>query len=256
MIRRQWTDEGGQPGWLLIRQIDHARLAADIAAHWASGSSGLGLSDIVIAAISQHDDGWLDWDARPEIDGQGRPIAFDEMPSASAVQIWRKSIASVEPLGPLAQYMVAGHFCALLVRFGRVKSDGLSDPIAKQFHTEYTAKMKDWLTAWTAGSEQKAPFADEALRWLQFFDALSLWLCTRRQTQPEQMVAPSNGSLTFSPQSGTDTIHIAPWPLRQPRLQVQVVARIVPAKAYRSTQELADVPVRTVVLTWHLEPIA
>lgn len=89
MIRR---DDGND--WLLISQVDHAHLAAEIARVWGNESvPALPLPGLLIPAIRDHDEGWRDWEGAPEIDPQtGTPRDFTEMQMNVATEIWSKSI--------------------------------------------------------------------------------------------------------------------------------------------------------------------
>ena len=58
MIRRE-MDEGA--AWCLVPQIDHAHLAAEIAAHWRPlQDEEPAIRADLIAAVQHHDDGWCD----------------------------------------------------------------------------------------------------------------------------------------------------------------------------------------------------
>ena len=89
MIRRDAGDD-----WLLISQIDHAHLAAEIASAWGNDDvDPLPMADLLVPAIRDHDDGWRDWESAPQIDPDlGWPRNFTEMPMRDATEIWSKSI--------------------------------------------------------------------------------------------------------------------------------------------------------------------
>ncbi|HEX6984505.1 MAG TPA: DUF3891 family protein, partial [Planctomycetaceae bacterium] len=88
MIRREATD-----GWLLISQVDHARLAGDLAAAWGNDRvAGLPLAEWLVPAVRDHDEGWRIWEAAPTVTEEGRPRQFTEMPAAEAAAIWAVSI--------------------------------------------------------------------------------------------------------------------------------------------------------------------
>lgn len=88
MIRRETAD-----GWLLISQVDHARLAGDLAAAWGNDRvPGLPLAEWLVPAVRDHDEGWRTWEAAPTVTGDGRPRQFTEMPAAEATAIWTTSI--------------------------------------------------------------------------------------------------------------------------------------------------------------------
>ena len=110
MIRRS-TANGS--GWLLIHQVDHARLSAKLAGCWQSlGHFGNRQDqDDLLAAILHHDDGWREPDLQLKLDPEsGKPRAFNEMEIAESNAIWTQSILSAASIGPLTAYVVAQHF--------------------------------------------------------------------------------------------------------------------------------------------------
>ncbi len=89
MIRREHHD-----GWLLISQVDHAHLAADLANTWGNADvTPLPLTEWLLPAIRDHDAGWRAWEAEPTITSDGLPRQFVEMDAEVATQIWTSSIA-------------------------------------------------------------------------------------------------------------------------------------------------------------------
>lgn len=89
MIRRV-TDSG----WLLISQVDHAHLAADLARAWGNDHvTPLPLGEWLLPTIRDHDAGWRAWEAEPIITSDGLPRQFTEMTADAATQIWTSSIA-------------------------------------------------------------------------------------------------------------------------------------------------------------------
>src|SRR5688572_1759821 len=130
MIRREITSPNGEKLWLLISQVEHARVSGEITANWREE-----LTDDVVDAIAHHDDGWTSWEADPKLNPEiGAPFSFLEMPVAAALVIWDHSIAAAEKFGPLAAYIVAGHFYNLLSN-----SENAKDPLAIAW---LTAKRK------------------------------------------------------------------------------------------------------------------
>lgn len=88
MIRRNTS--GGQ---LLISQVDHARLAYDLADAWGNEQvTGMPLAAWLAPAIRDHDEGWRDWEAAPTINTEGQPRSFTEVPAEAATAIWSTSI--------------------------------------------------------------------------------------------------------------------------------------------------------------------
>ena len=111
MIRRDDGDD-----WLLISQVEHARLAGEIAAAWGNSAvPALPHPEWLISAVRDHDEGWRAWELAPRIDpSTGRPRDFTEMPIGDSLVIWRTSIERAVEMSDLGGFAVAGHFRALL----------------------------------------------------------------------------------------------------------------------------------------------
>ncbi len=96
MIRRE-EEAGslsGKPGWILISQVDHAHLAAELAEAWGNEEQpALPWPEILLPAIRDHDEGWREWERHPDIHPETHwPRNFTEMPATDAVRIWTQSI--------------------------------------------------------------------------------------------------------------------------------------------------------------------
>lgn len=89
MIRRE-----SEKSWVLISQVDHAVISAEVAAAWGNDAvHALPLRNELLRAIRLHDDGWPSWEAWPSVDPKtGVPRDFTEMPMAEAAAIWSRSI--------------------------------------------------------------------------------------------------------------------------------------------------------------------
>src|SRR5581483_10014235 len=139
MIRRKQIDGTGRAFWVLISQVEHARVAGELAQQWGNPPlTPLVPRDELVATIRHHDDGWAEWERMPGVDPQlGQPYAFTEMPLADSLAIWRKSIDGARSLGNLAPYLVSGHFSALLRHSNAwQKSDTPATPLAQAFLSE------------------------------------------------------------------------------------------------------------------------
>jgi hypothetical protein len=252
MIRRDATTSDGSPGWVLIDQVEHARLAGDLARCWGAGEfAPLEPRDVVLPTIYRHDDGWVDWDRDPGIDCvSGRPLAFTEMPVETAQALWSQSIANVASLGPLSQYLVAGHFVAL-----RSGGDRAQSKAAVEFTTRYRDLEDKWLRRWQMLDPRSntTESATRALRHLQLFDSLSLWLCCAQIPKPHSWSTPSGPNVSLQSDDGS-IVHVDPWPMTVDQLDLQVSGRIVPATDYRGEKAMASVSESTITLSWRLVP--
>lgn len=260
MIRREILLAGGVPRWLLVSQVEHARLSAVLAEHGLShfGRTMIGGEEALAAvrselleAIRRHDDGWAEWESQPNLDPQShRPLSFRELPLGEALANWDGSIASAEEVGPLAAWTVAGHFVALL--------DNAEHEHNLVESARWLAQSNDRRASWLAEWQLLNPklhtvrLAEEALWWLQTFDLLSLWLCA---------VSPAGGEIVqdwpadyhISPGSSLEMdIHakrsaemtnetqltVVPWRFDSREIKLEASASVVPQRAYRDAADL------------------
>jgi hypothetical protein len=182
MIRRDVRLDDGSPGWALISQIEHARISAQLAELCLGRFDDPTLSNVrteILAAIAGHDDGWAEWERTPRLHEEPRrPVSFMELEPPEALAIWSTSIERAAALGPLAGWMVAGHFCRLLDLHA---SSAKREAAARQWYVAMQRRRDQWLSDWQAiaPAQHSRELADEALRWLWTFDEISLWFCCR-----------------------------------------------------------------------------
>jgi hypothetical protein len=258
MIRRDARFADGTPCWLLVMQPDHARLAGRCAELWGSPPlARLEPHAELVAAIDRHDDGWARWEQTIQVDpASGRPRQFMEMLLSETLSIWPESIASAATVGPLAGYMVSGHFSTLLERFSsRWLNSPESRQLAERFLQVQGGLRDQWLKQWTSQSpgQHGEAQAATALRYLQMFDNISLWLCCQERTEPESFDPPVGPQVTFTPLT-TREIKVAPWPFVVPHLDLELPARRIAAIPYATAAALAAAPTETIGLTWRLIP--
>lgn len=259
MIRRTAADSFNAGQWILISQVEHARLSGMLAAAWGRPPfAPLEPRDEVVAAVRHHDDGWSAWEVAPKVDPQsGSPLDFTEMPLADSLAIWRDSIAAAETIGPLPAYMVSGHFSALVRRFSsRWHSDPASAALAHGFLDQQTQRQTHWLDLSSGGRDRDAHRAtfDRAVAWLQTFDALSLWFCCAARSEPEKVEPPGGPALTLRPAASAYQIEVSPWPFVESRVELTAVGRAIAVAHYASPSDLATAAAQPVTLRWELAP--
>ncbi len=169
MIRREISSANGARLWLLVSQVEHAHVSGEFARNWRAE-----FTRDVIAAITHHDDGWAAWEAEPRLNPEiGAPFSFLEMPVPAALVIWDHSIAAAGEFGPLAAYIVAGHFYDLLNN-----SENAKDPLAVAWLTAKRKHRTGWLDEWVrADPSHTLEYAKRAQQMLLIADLFSLWLC-------------------------------------------------------------------------------
>jgi len=106
MIRR---DDRGD--WLVIVQVEHARLAGELARVWGNDRvASLAAFPTLVWGVEHHDDGWQEWDDAPRLNpATGFHAAFWRC-GCALDGIWSRSIA-VCSADPLAGIAVSRHFC-------------------------------------------------------------------------------------------------------------------------------------------------
>jgi hypothetical protein len=276
MIRRDLRLADGTAAWMLIAQRDHAHVSALLAscidgrfrnrsaatnapppaAGWADLlPSGVRMS--ALAAVYHHDDGWNEWEAEPEFDADGRPLAFTELSSAAATEIWSRSIDAAARFGPLSAWLVAGHFARLAEHSGRVPDD----PTLATWRSDIEARRGEWFAAWQGADAQHAPeLAHEALQLLWTFDEVSLWLCCTCLGDEPIPCAPEpyrvGRGTPFEMElsvTGPDAATARPWRFADMPSAVTIQGWVVPAASYQNPQDLWDAAVIHTI-RWRLSP--
>jgi hypothetical protein len=256
MIRRDVRLADGMPGWALISQIEHARISALLASQcrgrFGPVNSSL-IRDEVLVAIAAHDDGWREWEQSPQLDPKhGRPLSFMELPVRDATAIWSKSIAVAEEIGPLAAWMVSGHFLRLLEHSEHARFD----PLTQSWLAEISPRREAWFTRWQAidPDVRDVIVAEEALDWLWAFDEASLWFCCHcpvgGEPRPDGGVPYVAGRGTpielelrgrgdsASGQTARGVAIASPWRFDADLIDFEVAAQVAPATRYADARQL------------------
>lgn len=180
----------GRQLWL-VKQVDHSRLAGDIAAEWGGGSfEAPAPFDSACLAAARHDEGWRPWDDRPAFNEQeGRPLHFLEIAMADHIPLYKAGVEAVTKLDMYAGLLVGMHWSGLYRgRWGlqsNVEDLLQADrtPVQKLQDDAVAAEESRWISLkrqlWN-GSGSRAEL--EIGLWhnyglLQAWDLLSLFIC-------------------------------------------------------------------------------
>ena len=262
MIRREIKDDLRPDQWLLVTQVAHAQLSHRLAEAWRGllGGAPDAVQSELLAAVLHHDDGWQDWGEAPGFDpDHARPYDFTEMPPASAQEIWSRSIDACRAIGPLAAWVVSGHFVALQSKHDDDYPDW-APWIAAQ-----DAQRGPWLETWLAqNAAHTRALADRCLFLLQTFDWLSLWLCCRASAggdegatldlaDADQSFGPFRFSVDAAPpfKAESTLVTVDPWPFVGDDLWLDVEALCAPADRYLHFGDLRRVA-KPVPVAWTL----
>jgi hypothetical protein len=276
MIRRDIRLADGTAGWMLIAQRDHAHVSALLASciggrfRNRAADSGLSSGEVaaadalppgvrmsVLGAVYHHDDGWDEWEAVPELDADGRPLAFTELSSSAATEIWSRSIDAAARFGPLSAWLVAGHFARLASHSGRTDDDAM----LAAWRSSVEPRRREWLAAWQrADARHTREFADEALQLLWTFDEVSLWLCCTCLGDEPIPCAPEpyrvGRGTPFEMElsvTGPDAAMASPWRFADIPSAVTIQGWVAPAARYQNPQDLWDAAVLHTI-RWRLSP--
>jgi hypothetical protein len=234
MIRRDTIDAGDRPAWLLITQVQHARIAADLAGAWNLDDMPDAVRPELLWAVTHHDDGWAGWDEQPGLDADGRPLSFLEMPVDQAISIWTRSIELAAAHSSLAGHLVAEHFLHL-----RAAATSADHPAAREFAATFQTLSGAWVldARNQIGAGLSSAVAGRAKKYLQLFDVLSLTLCCGRVPRLSETVLPGGDPLSCQRQSEWHW-RFTPWRIVRPSLCLNLEAGQVRARRFRDAQEL------------------
>ncbi len=249
----------------LISQPDHAVVSGYLASHWGneafsqpgyylpSAQSELWRTEAIFG-IAEHDNGWWEWEADPEIDPEdGLPLHLTGLTQQQGFERWRLGVPRFEQEHPYAALLISLHAYWLHVYRCEVEVDesfrhplfgapgswppptGVELEQAKQFVVEQKSTQEGLITrmrrdpAWSAAVEP--PNLNPHARLLQLMDALSLGLCFGGKDEVSMDGIPRLSwddriSLHLSP-LGYNRIECTPYPFDQDPLPVVVRARLL-----------------------------
>jgi hypothetical protein len=240
MIRR---DDHGD--WLIIAQIEHARLAGELARVWGNDRvASLTATPALLRGVEHHDDGWQEWDDAPRLNpATGCPRSFMEMRMRDSTAIWTRSIVLCAA-DPLAGIAVSRHFCHLA---DQVQNSGRADADDRESIDRFLREQSTVQTNLAAAAHSSKSAAgtngeiensfDLGFRTVRFFDLVSLWLCCAERHQPEQLIAPLGETVQLVPKNPVQIV-IEPYPLCVDSLRLETPARRLAGRRYASDAEL------------------
>jgi hypothetical protein len=205
---------------LFITQPDHAHLAAQAISHWRDGQfAEHPRRDVILWATREHDNGWIEEDARTHIDAGGAPLDFVAVPAPVRQALWPRAVDRIADQAPYAAALIAQHAIAIY-------SASRNDEGWESFFSALTTR-RDALTA-RAHVEPAVLQAD--YQFVNAADRLSLAFCTG-WTQPLE----SYGRRIILKRQ---TVEIAPDPFAGGRVPLRVRARRLRKRHYASRAEL------------------
>ena len=225
----------------LVRQVEHGRVAGELAAAWGNDVFELGgPRSAVVTAAARHDEGWRAEDARVlYAEAARRPLHFLEIDTADHVRLYRRGVETVAALDGYAGLLVGMHWTGLYR--GRWSSPGAAGRLAR---TERDRRLQDevvraeeqrWIDARRQAWDDDEPRSVfETRLWhhydlLQFWDLLSLYLAVSPRepgaTGPAEPWGPQLRDLEHRPRD----VLLPPVPLRPGGPRTAVTAAVTAA---------------------------
>ena len=231
---------------LCINQSAHAAMAEAFCRNW--GNDDFARPEpyaIVMLAISQHDNGWWEWERRPRLRSDGYPMDFvhDDDP-VGKVAIWRRGVERASAQHPYAGLLVAQHATMLYAAFpGRNLDDATQKAIhafIDDMHAQADALRDAWQHAPEAGQWLTPARVEANTRLLQFGDSASLQVLmpwSPQRTLEHCPVDFDGAETTIVIEHTIDKIHFDPWPFGVDAFTVSILGRMVAQTSFASETE-------------------
>ncbi|WP_157899240.1 DUF3891 family protein [Luteitalea pratensis] len=211
--------------WLLIRQPDHAAMAADLLSHWQSdGLPDRNTRPVLLEATREHDCGWAAEDDAPSVDPEdGSPWDFIHLPVARRQAVWVRALRLLADR-PHVAALVAHHAVTAYARYD-------DDPAWRAFFTTMGEERDSRVAA--LGTRATGVSFDSFLKdyaSLRAADLISLALCHGWQDRFEldhYKGVPDGANLTLTPD-----------PFAGATVSWRVPARRIPRRPYASDDDL------------------
>ncbi len=172
--------------WQIVLQTEHGELAGQFARAWAPRPEPFGSLEIV---ARRHDDGWFVWEQGPNLDPDGRPANFLDVPVPLHLAFYRAAIVAVTDEDAYAGLILSMHGAGIYkYRYGfqsdlRMRFVDAVQEDAARFVADQEDAYPERLAA--LGIDQDEAWTGYKL--LQVWDRLSLYSCLQDLAEPQPM---------------------------------------------------------------------
>lgn len=205
---------------LLIRQGDHAALAAEIMRGWqADGLPGAARREAILTAAREHDDGWREEDAELHVAEDGTPQDFMTVPAGVKRRIWPRAVTRLARRSPYVAALVAQHALTIYAQQ------------AGEAWAAFSTAMRRLRDAHLPDDLPDREFAAD-YAFVRTGDLLSLMFCNG-WAEPQEHAG-------YRAILRGITLQITPDPFGGRAIPLHVDARAIPARPYRSREDLQE----------------
>jgi len=249
-------EKGGRGEHLLvIRQTDHAFLAAFFAREWGNEKFTKPQPNVSFClAVAEHDNGWTDWELQPTLDPKTHlPYSFMSIPTESHMSLYQRGIERLVRVDHYAALLAVLHASELYDR-ARATMPGYSAKYVKSHESQIVGEFVQRLrlqqlrlkTDLRSNPAMKAYAEEQSLKRnaarLEVMDRLSLHFCMN----PGQGLMLEGVPVTDQDDEtemelhseGAGVVAIAPYPFRRDPLSFSIMMRSVPKRIYSNDQDL------------------
>jgi len=237
---------------LVVRQSDHGVQTGLFASRWGNESTPtFDPWQAVVDAGTQHDNGWIAWEASPTMDPEtGQPWQFYKLTPHEHVPLYRRGIQMAADHDPTTGLLVSMHGAGLYNdRYGtfRLAERHFSDAervLVDEFLAEQ-ALFQQSLGERILGRTLQTHITTDPRVWynyllLQVWDRLQLQFAWRLAADGEIAPLPHPGGSTSTlkvTNAGEFSIELDPYPFDTSPLVFPMAARLLPDKPYRNAEE-------------------
>jgi Protein of unknown function (DUF3891) len=204
-------------------------------------------------AAAEHDNGWNEWELLPQIDSKTfTPHNFMSIPTEEHIALYQRGIERVVRADRYAGLLVSMH-CAGLYDRTRATMPGFSAKYVKSNESHLVSDFLQRLRLQQlrlkvdlrADPILKAYADDHALQAnllrLEALDRLSLYFCLAPLDGSTIDAVPVNGNGSEADwdlqPAGTSFVTLLPYPFQKDPLEISILARRVPKRAYADENE-------------------
>ena len=249
-----------------VNQTSHALMAAEFCRHWGNREFATPSPfELVINAIAQHDNGWFEWEAAPQVDATGAPIDFiPGLAYDKKLEIWQRGINRAAAQHPYMGLMTSRHATLLYVG-DLLRMEGEERRVTQAFLAKQEAWTQEMRHKLAGDAELVHAAAEPVLmahtRVLQFGDSSSLQVIvpwSNERIFPDCPVDFVGTYTSITLRWAEQAITFDPWPFGVDHFTVSIHGRLLDQSTFPNhaayQAALAAAPWHRLI--WHVTPNA